>query len=85
MSTTGSKIELDEDGFCKHAFLPDECAICKYILRWVLPPSQFPDEDPTVPQVKAKYEGHCIGCNLPIYPGQYVSPADNTWAHTECL
>lgn len=56
---------------CKHGLDPATCSICLHGVSRPAPP-------PTVLAVfRARYDGQCGECNLPISPGQWVAHLSN--------
>lgn len=53
------------DGECIHGMEPDWCTLCKK----PTPRAQPVDEGRVL---VAKWAGTCVGCRLPIYPGQKI-------------
>jgi hypothetical protein len=67
---------MNHDVECIHGLLAGTCSYCK-------PKQPSPPEQ--IHTFRAKYEGHCNGCNLPIVIGQMVvwSP-DRPAKHEGC-
>lgn len=63
---------------CKHGLPTGSCSSCRHPYR--------PPEKATVEYLlRARYDGHCNGCNLPISVGQPIAKmSDETYRHESC-
>lgn len=64
---------------CPHGLTMASCSLCRH--PYVPPPK------PTVEfTTKARFEGRCAECNLPIFIGQViVRMSDERWVHSDCV
>lgn len=62
---------------CQHGMpTPASCMDCMY--EGNVPPAPRPEREHVAITFEAKFEGHCGGCDLPIYPGQQVHRLEPT-------
>ncbi len=55
---------------------PDTCNVCQG-------PAPKPEKQVSN-AFRARYDGHCGGCNLPIHEGQWICFVDEHVEHSEC-
>ena len=63
---------------CRHGLDEDTCSTCKHgVARPVMREADY--------VTVARFEGHCTGCNLPIYVGQTIASFHGRFVHQGCL